>query len=1692
MSPLDAQHLSTKASGLETTNLEKGDLAREQAQTSYSTTIGISRKGDQEERKFHISHSQMNQQFAKGSAPSSEAKSKLSLKSQSTSRPLKVHEFGSTSLQAVADHVLSASHSLSQVLHTQAVGDAASVATSTSIQWSGREPPAVIYRKQENVSLSNQLVGNQAQPQDQEAERELRTARQASQSSQPIKEFGHEPIDILTQWKVVDRDLDAHTKLNTTIKSMVRLATLEATEQVQNIMEQWQKPESKALLIHVIRMAGQSEPVRRAFHIEPSAVANVCLTSRADTHPHKAEKLVKEKRRAVAEGRELYREFCLEWLNAVVALHCVPRHRPPTLPPTLIWADSLRILAAPMNLLSGLSIQCTAHITQPLASVPTVSKLIRTANYSAPALLTTEESLEERRKLVVDLQGPLAQILAANKVVRIANAVSGGKLAVEEFQFDECLLYIDLTTRDIKYLDIGTIKPIPRELEIPSILKTKAAGDETLTISEQWDRKEGKELANKLIIVAREGDATVKKCKEAGDEVIQLGYVYDKHPVNLIQDLSVKDSRHGGSYGLDTKASTQEDRQLTCQLIHKLESEIVRKKMPYKFRLEIQSMRLLESTQENADIHYSMQKPLAVATVKTLTKCPQTIAPGVLKCKEVRYQEEKVHYDLSGPPDGERHLKTSITVDIPLQGGIQVLNTPAAEETILDVVRELHIDAQFAFFNHLVVCANEAVPQVLTSKASTSITTSLNNTWSREDLVEKAGLTIKDKNRLPSCDHKCKESSEIAETSYLVYNKEAAKETIGSIQKEKRFGGYLRLTTDAAQQTDATYMRELVSAHIQVAHCSKLVLEANLASPLAFTTRFSSLVDRFMQAQLQRAEDRERVQRFGGPIYPPNKTWCAGEWSRTPPELLIQIANTGPGVVLHTTASSDSSQGQMFNLVRKRDPSPSGPKKCIKCARSIAPASFSTLESKSVQTTVNEQWTKEESKSSVEIVRKWANQGTPCSLKNKESSSIAQIANFQYSRNESSEDAPLHTVWQSRFGGAFVLSTYSAKDAYTSLANGNLQKVSPHPTDLSAKDRIIDEIRRAQPLILSTKASGQQILVFNCALQRVSLEEKRQHHQKSANDYPNPIKCSIQESQAHSETLNCSYKKELQASGIELTRNIPRFGGQFVFGAKKAGDAITSLEQNSLENDSPRHLQASKIIQIANQPVGGPFVYRCPSAGDALVALTQHLQPAILINEKDLQASKVLKIALDHDVLPTLVVQEPLFTHQHINCNYQKPLKNLEFTEIRHQPRDGGRFQLSTHAASSSQTTKEIILRNPLADATSLTAEISVPITQTIQPALLTGNSSGTETTNTTAQLQKTEQRMAAPQFKLTTARAFENPPSIKVTESREIEQLNNVQLHRPEQFASPESFVQKEARWGGQFSHSTIAAQTTGATPVIVDWSREESRLVSNTWTLWIPNNADLIPSFNCGGSTSEEATVNAHLQATVVTTSQAKLVLKDVNRGPVIQPWRFIESRQEEMTTNVGLQATTKKEEESDHTVNIARLGGIYSLNCQAAGKIDSGERVIELRRLSASEEAPICILKLVNQGPTVMLNGKCTEETIFKCDISLERQSTKMSHELTMMEARKEAPAWLATGQSGQETVNVATAEVNRRLREVEVEGVMAAAREHPSLTLYTESAEETIIRLDAVEQSKPWRHTQIVEESWQRCARSLEKR
>lgn len=1664
-------------------------------------------------RSFKITSSEVLQQFAK-SGILLNTQGNLNQKNKNLSAELKINEESNISLEAgvlmvqfplkkthqTIDYVISIGQVFSQTLNTLSAKDVK--IPNVNVEWKGNESNEIYIKTvKDQTIIANLLETDEAREEiifqrdnfilntnsKAECGKKIPISRR-EKSKERFLEFKEDDYEVLSEWTTVDRDLEVYTCIQTNINQYAKKNMLESVEEILNINENWEKGTFKAFAIKIYNITNISKvsnlfKISRINEFYELLKKNICLKIFI-------EKIFYIAHFAEPVDRELF-EFEDKTLNTIIFLHCVNRNQLKPFSLVTLY-EKTKISAIPLNIyVDSVNMQYTKEIIAPTTNKYN-QRILKSINWGLPILKNLEESSNEFIKISINMLAKNQYYLNTEKIQKISNFLKLEAITIDEYEEDDCLLYAQLNTRDVKWLQRFILIDIKRIFVPSPLLICKSSGDYKVNINVQWNKSFNLQNTKTIILIPFAGQNIKKIVFECTEDLAQLSYIYDKKSSSEFCIIKWMDSRFGGCYVLKTNATSNEERKQTISLNKKQSCAFFRKKMPYCFKFEILSMRLIESFQENADISYNFERQQYSNFKNAICKFPREILPIKKKIKESTNVYVLINYELQ---DEKRKMyNISQTQSISQDGGNFILSTNAVENLILNALRELTKDEQFDFKEQIIIDFNKVLPIKYKTKASEIKSIELNNIWFHENELKCVQIIIKAKNVLPKYKINLKESKDINETSYYKYAKEVQIGFKALIWREIRFGGSLILKTETAQENNATFMRELESDHLQVAHCSKGFIYSYIANPIILFAKASGASDRLINAVIQKSEARERCSVSNcAPRETPGIFYLSvfesnEEIKRINCEYLqkqkveilenvIIISRNGGNVIKSTLASGNKIIIKEFNFFKHID-CVVEPMYIIKCKRYIEPINLNISEFKYFEAIVRTQWVRKADIAHCAVLKKCQNMHLPALIKIKESMQYDELTNFQYFRPESNNEINI-LIWDKQFGGIFTFFTKSSIETNVNLSNGNIEKIKPYKSSLFSNSFIIDDIRWAEKILLNTKTSQNiiQSIIFN--LHKIPQTEKNNLLQKAANE--SKADCRIKESQAHSETLNCNYKRLSEASTISYIVNEKGYGGNFILSCKKSGEVNTLLTKELIE-DSLTSLINEHIVWINNQPVGTKPLYRCKASTSTDIVFSALLTSK---NEKKKNEESIITIAINR-ILPAqhFNLHELLFSQECINCQYNKPFIILEITVIYNEPRFGAHLILSTNCSGEKTINTEATLTNSQANINKLETSQIIKITQEVTPTFLNLKASKSSNISTTTQLQRTEQRILTIPFKIIVANRFSNPPSIRVTETREIEQLNNVQFNYSEQFISPFDYTHWESRNGGHFFLKT-SSSTEAYIYFRDEWKIEELNAMAPIHNIPIYNEGPLVPIFQCNGSSMKNVFISSDLNSNVVLKLESEIVLTEVNKGFSAQI-RSVESTSINTTTNICLQSSKINSGKPEPlTIAYSRMGGNYNIYCKASGEIDSGEIIFSLHRPSFEASAvpfPFTI-PIPTIGLAAILRGRYAEEATFNLDVVLTYQFNELNFEQIFKDIRRDSIITFESKEVKVENTVMNTTEVNQRLMEVQLETVVARPScEILSIHLNIEYSRESIIRVDSTFDSLESKHIQELDYVW----------
>jgi hypothetical protein len=1444
---------------------------------------------------------------------------------------------------ARVDHIVDVSATLVQTLKTQAVSD---VETFKTVEWSGYSSDAstdfILKQKNkaeaqlkarasrvENIDAGGMLLHT---PSSSSVERKLVQANQASGDTLPLVETSADGVDILSSWTTVFRDLEAHIDLAKTLNLYSRLTTVESSEQYTSYDEAWTAGEQSAHTTVTLPILIK-EFVTKTFGIANAQEVETRLSKSSDT------KDSAEKRHLIARsdsGSLICQPSGDVKFSAQINLHQIDAMKTPKVAETIV-PSSITISAGELITEAADSDQTTINTQLAKgAEMERVDKKIISSRTIPIEIYECEEAGDEKAKLAVDLQGRGISKEEFAKTLFIPRTTEGPKLETDEFEEDDALLYAQLTSNETRFMDSNLDVVIPRTIE-PSSLKTKAATNEKMTINEQWDIQEPKEITEKRFKVPFEGSPAFAKMFEMTEKTTQVGYVYEKEQQSKTIEKTEKDSNFGGLFALETKAARREDKNIAMDLSRRQDVEQIKKKLVQRSLSEL-SFRTLESIHENMTTSYSFNRSPSVENIGHQKTCANVYPALKQKMIESRDEVNTVNYIWKRDEQKEAISKLNL---ISNYGGNIKLQTDAAEDIKLQVERLLERMNDFEKKELTIIDSNRAEPQTLSTKESTLEEFHTQKAFNRPQSDSADTVIIKDKNR-ETTKIKAKESTDVSQITYTEFKQPISKEELSKTVIITNDGGKHFLRTQASELDERGFIRELQDSRSRIEKIDKTYQISNNAVPLSLTTPSAKRLEKGLHAELQKIEHHERAASVERASHSISAALRVIESSNVESILHANyfhddeteisefkkiIPADGGKLGLATKAAGNESVERNLEISSGKPTSLDADKK-LKASRDEK-LDLKTPASTEIQSHVHEDWKKENERKDIGILLTAANSHPSIQHKTPKSTSFEQITNCQFRKPNDVTSSSTKVIEEKRNGGTFFLQTNHVTDKTTTLPNGNLFKDVPRDLDAS---KIIKCSNNTVLEPFYSRASTSKDLSVHCQLYRPTPSLQTILTTKAPNS-ATPTNLSVKESQTHASTTNIDFSKPESHQNIEKTTYEANFGGSQFLRTKSVTDNSITLENTIYNNTACTHATTEHIEKCSNSIQD--YLLQCLEAGDTDAGYLSHM-----LRKPDIELTGTTLRSALHAEPFILRVKESKEREENINCQWNKIQSNEEITETKKDKRYGGNIVLRVEAAGNKEINLNQDISNPKAKDRDLSApEKIIVLKREGEPQRLETGFAKDSAASLVTQLQKPESYFGTG-IQRPAARTTENP-SVMITESKQVEQMNNVQLKRPEQYLSSDQTIY-EARFGGNFNLSTSRSEDKS-----VDLRRdiEKPQAAQGTHlTLKAANSHEPILK-SCGHSTQEEQNTVWALQSSKLFHGESSIILAAPNKSDA----RFSSAQSEsnEIVTNIAIQSTKINEAETEITRPMAKYGGGYQIGCKAVSQVLGDECNVTLSK-------------------------------------------------------------------------------------------------------------------------------------------------
>ncbi|TMS35345.1 hypothetical protein L596_002769 [Steinernema carpocapsae] len=1612
---------------------------------------------------------------------------------------------GRTSVSA--DRAVSVNAVLSQTLNTIHASD---ISQSESVEWVGREQMsssaktfkarnkdemAATLKASEERSLEADLTVESKKTSASECDAKI-VAGNAESDRRTLKESSTDAYDCLTQWTTVFQDLEAHVKLASSLNLFDRLTTVESTTESAEITENWTRNDDECLMPITL-----CEPLAETCE-NKFGIASEELVQHIQKQGLHAEQVSRTMKAFNKESQTLKtKESGLVKLNAMVTLHRISSSLPQRLN-ELILNDTFTISAEPLTLRTDAAETDSASVQFTLVKpTETGRDQLQRVHYNTTdgIELETLQAGDEKVKMLVDLQGKSYERGLAQTEWRLPNDIEPMVLDTEEAGDNQAVLYAQLTSKHDVEREATTVESIPRRHEPLSML-TEGSTEENRTVSESWViplPAERKELVRNIPNV---GENVSQTTLESEEHFVSVGLYYETPAAVETTSLVRADRRNLGEYQLNTKAASTEDKILSFSLSRKQHSELLKTKWITNFKSTI-DLRVLESSVEDTAGVFHLNRPASTEHVGTVRFCPHVGEPFMAKCHECSSFEETIYCCYSRRNQQDSVISVQNVANF---GGISSLSTDAAEESVLTFTPELKRFNEFNEFAKTFIVCNTSEPLELCSLASSSESTAISTNLNCPESSAKESMKLKCANRGTDIVEKLKESSEIKETSYLSYEKGAQKERLDYVVSQSNYGGHVKLNTDASEESESNSAKTLVSDRLCVASCSKTSVQ-EVTSSVSFSVKASSEMAATVGLSYSQApafesskkvlthnnseaisalfiESCENVENISYELKRLN------EEERL--EKTLPILSKAAPLILTTSAVSQEDFTKEIMAKKDRVEEMFAELRRV-VANTAEPISLSTLACSDKAAAATYSLSRSSQTEHASLTRICANTMEPLKFRLTETTELSETSNYQF-RQESQQAECSVSIKEARFGGGAILSTSSTKEV-SYATNYDL-----NPGRLSEAYSVIVRwiANTSEPVELFSECSKEQKMHSVCLFEKGIQTESTAILVHIPNQ--DSFRTQISESTSIVETTNLQFRRAEEHLEGEIFIKLACDGGHLSLHSFASVTEEYTLH-SELSSKAARSAEALLTMKTCCTSEN-PSLHTSCSKDEFFSSEASFSRPSA--SESTECVTRTPHRGTPHEFSLT----ESMHVDETSTCQLSRADNRSDISEVLNEAQFGGAFSLSTKATQYNSADVSLTMeKNCLYD---LTTDIVIIEKRSTEPLILATSYSQEASVSCTSMMQRSS-HVGSAQVLRHTPRQVENY-AIRISESKEINEINNISLMRHEA-AQSQAITIREARIGGHlilYSKRSVENYVDVEPRLSKAKSTAESSLV-----LKIPN--EEIPfTLICSHSSTEESILNSNLSK-ADSSHEAIIRLMTAHSGGSTE---LSSSSSREITVNVStyLEKEARKSFESETTLAISRYGGGDRLMCSAASE-KSGEINVKLSRseatesnvriekisrdetfefyTSASQENSVYSNHLIAkktmapegvslsirtplQGEHVEFASRASEQVIFNADCDYTKQPTEFVLHWTSYEARTEPSINMNTRACQEESVELAETDVRRRLVVYTTESVIERAhREISPVVLYSEQAEETIIRTDEHLESSEWRHVDV---------------
>ncbi|CAI2343854.1 unnamed protein product [Caenorhabditis sp. 36 PRJEB53466] len=523
-------------------------------------------------------------------------------------------------------------------------------------------------------------------------------------------------------------------------------------------------------------------------------------------------------------------------------------------------------------------------------------------------------------------------------------------------------------------------------------------------------------------------------------------------------------------------------------------------------------------------------------------------------------------------------------------------------------VKDAQIDKKF-------IVGNKGESINLTTIGTSAVASSISQDMSRLGERETVKKVLQHSNKGINVEKKLIESTELRETISEQFRKYDQFDKADLTVKDRRVGGTYELSTNAAQLSSSSMSGAILCPRPSELSTEKTFITAQTIIPAILECKASESIGHTVTESLNRPNDHFGISKIITDSNKENEQFTfreAGEeyhttncfYTREQEDKVIaktlHEARQGGSQKLATRHATDRSLDAAQHLEKVRLAEASAEKLFV-IGNTAEPSSLSTVASTDVQHSQLVDLKFSSPYYSVEVLKQGVNLGIPTYFHARETTSKTENVATQLSRKEEKSD--LGTVRATPLLAEPVVFDTNASKSHSISLDKNLTAAGDF--ELDAVVVIVDQ-NREQPQFFRCSCTKEASTSAAAALSAGSKTENCKTVLVVANR-GQTASLVLRESSSVQETNNVHYQRDEHHEHVSETRAYPRYGGKFVLESKGSTAEDVRIEKD-LEKKSDRELETEKKTIIRNE--AGPVEIFVSATEESAAGVTASLSRA--------------------------------------------------------------------------------------------------------------------------------------------------------------------------------------------------------------------------------------------------------------------------------------------------------------------------------------------------------------------------------------------------------------------------------------------------------------------------------------------------